>query len=303
MFLLIPVGVEYSARRYPVVTFTIMGVNVAIYLVSLVAFFMTGGDSDEWIIENFWLTPANSVGYTYLTSLFVHEGFFHLLGNMIYLFLFGSCVEDIIGRWKYLVFYLIGGLAADFTHILATPEGFASDIPLGGASGAVSACIGAYVLLLHRTKIEFKYIVFIGFRFFVGEFFLAAWLVISFWFLKDLAFAILTAMRDASGGGVAFAAHVGGFVAGMAMIGANKGFLKLRPPPPDQEELVLQPVTISHQQQATVYLYEGEAQSGPFTYAQVRQMLALGAISVETLYWEDGMPEWRTVTELTAPPG
>src|SRR5438093_713573 len=137
MFLLVPAGVDYSARRYPVVTFSLIGANTLIWLATFIAFFQTHGASDQWIMDHFWLRPSDSTWYTYVTSLFVHEGFLHLLGNMIYLFLFGSCVEDIIGRGAFIGFYLLGGLAANFTYIAATPEHFASSIPLGGASGAV----------------------------------------------------------------------------------------------------------------------------------------------------------------------
>jgi len=300
MFLVIPAGVDYSARRYPIVTFTLIGTNTLIWLATLIAFFQTHGDSDEWILNHLWLKPSESVWYTYITSLFVHAGFLHLLGNMIYLFLFGSCVEDIIGRWAFIAFYLLGGLAADFSHIAVTPEHFASDMPLGGASGAVSACIGGFLLLLHRTKIEFRWVVFV-FRVLTGVFWLPAWLVISFWFLKDLFFAIVSATTEESGGGVAFAAHVGGVLAGLAMIGTYKGYLRLRPPVEeageDEEGVIVQPIVAS-QEPATIYLCEGTTQSGPFTQAQVTQMLALGAISVETLYWEEGMAEWRVIAEL-----
>src|SRR5262249_48000783 len=141
---------------------------------------------EQWVIGHFWLTPDESVWYTYITSLLVHGGFFHLLGNMIYLYLFGACVEDVLGRWQFVIFYLLGGLASDFGHLLGTPEHFASHIPLGGASGAISACLGAFVLLLPKTRINFRYFVFLIFRFFSGEFWLPAWLVLSFWFLKDL---------------------------------------------------------------------------------------------------------------------
>jgi GYF domain 2/Rhomboid family len=135
-------------------------------------------------------------------------------------------------------------------------------------------------------------------RLFTGVFWLPAWLVISFWFLKDLLFAIITASNEESGGGVAFAAHVGGGLVGMAMIGAYKGFLKFRPPPQDEAEVLLKDPPAVAQESPTVYLYEAGTESGPFTCAQITQMLALGAISAETLYWQEGMPEWRAVREL-----
>src|SRR5439155_21914168 len=119
----------------------------------------------------------------------VHAGFFHLLGNMLFLFLFGCCVEDMIGRWKFLALYLLGGLAAEVTYIAAIADHFASEIPMGGASGAISACMVAYLLLRSEVDIDFRYFGLVFFRPFSGEFSLAAWVAISFWFLKDLFFA------------------------------------------------------------------------------------------------------------------
>src|ERR1043166_7944636 len=173
-FFIIPVGVDYRARRYPVVTFTLMGICVAIYLGTLIGR-LTGAAVDDWMIENLWLVPAEHHWWTYITYMFVHAGFFHVAGNMVYLFLFGSCVEDFIGRARFVVFYFLCGIAACFTHIAFSPLHFVSELPLGGASGAISGCIGVFVLLLARTRIEFKWVFFLFFRIWSGEFFLPAW--------------------------------------------------------------------------------------------------------------------------------
>src|SRR5690349_4737001 len=154
MFIVIPVGMNYQTRRLPTVTFTLIGLNVLIYLISLVFTLSQGKDAALWIYEHLWLTPADSAWSTYLTSMFVHAGFFHLLGNMLYLFLFGCCVEDMIGRWRFAMLYLIGGLAADLVYIALTPDHFASEVPMGGASGAISVCMGAYLLLRSNVDIE-----------------------------------------------------------------------------------------------------------------------------------------------------
>src|SRR4051812_37391114 len=105
MLLLLPVGMNYRTERLPIVTLSLIGVNIVVYVISLACFFLTQGASNLWIYENLWLIPADSLPWTYLTSMFVHSGFFHLLGNMIFLFLFGCCVEDLIGRGKFLAFY------------------------------------------------------------------------------------------------------------------------------------------------------------------------------------------------------
>ena len=148
MILIIPTGVEYRARRLPVVTFTLMGINTAVWLISFILWLssggsVAGGEELSWWEETFWLTPAHPAIHTWFTHMFVHEGIFHLLGNMIFLFLFGSCVEDVLGRWRYTVFYLLGGLVSAITQIALTAEHFESEVPLGGASGAISACMAA----------------------------------------------------------------------------------------------------------------------------------------------------------------
>src|SRR6266853_2053588 len=204
MFFLLPVGVDYRARRYPVVTFTLMGICVVVYLVTLGLRLAKGPEVFEWVGGNLWLIPAEAHWWTYVTSLFVHEGFFHLAGNLVYLFLFAACVEDGIGRPRFVAFYFICGLASELMHVAISPGHFSSEIPLGGASGAISGCIGAFLVLFLRTRIEFKWVFFFWFRIWNGEFFLPAWVVISFWFLIDLVMMLLTAAAGEKGDGVAF---------------------------------------------------------------------------------------------------
>lgn len=302
MFFILPVGVDYRAQRYPVVTFTLMGINTLIYLIGL--FYCWGDDArQEWWMETFWLIPEQSTWFTYLTTMFVHGGLFHLLGNMAYLFLFGSCVEDLIGRWRYLTFYLVGGLAAVFAHIAVTPGHFGSEMPLGGASGAISACMGGFVLLLHRSKIEFKWVFFFFLKVFNGEFFLPAWLVLSFWFGEDLLWMGLEFAGGGTAGGTAFGAHVGGFLTGMVMVAALKPILRREAAAADEDESTPtqsgdeSPVD-APPEPPSIYLLEGGNQLGPFTRAHVVQMIEIGSVSGEALFWQDGMPEWRSVGEL-----
>lgn len=291
--MIIPVGVNYAARRYPVVTFTLIGINVVLFLSELILGWTCAPDFPEWVFNNLWLAPASAHWYSYLTTLFVHGGLFHLVGNMIYLFLFGSCVEDIIGRWKFAVFYLLGGLCADFAYIAATPAHFASEIPLGGASGAVSACIGGFLVLLPKTEIEFKYF-FWFLRPFAGGFELKAWIVIIFWFLEDLASALLV---HASGmpGGVAFAAHVGGTCLGFGLLLALRKWIRAG----TEEEEEFRVATVRIKEPGTIYLSEAGNQLGPYTPTQVKQMIDLGAVSGEAFFWQEGMAEWRNISEFT----
>lgn len=308
MLLLLPTGMNYRTERYPVVTFALIGTNCLVYLVSLACFFATGGDSDLWIQQHLWLIPSKSILSMYLTSMFVHEGFFHLFGNMLFLFLFGSCVEDIIGRWRFLVYYLFGGFVAEMTFIAMSPGHFALEIPMGGASGAISACMGAYLLLRASADIEFKYLLWI-FVIKAGEFTVPAWIAITFWFLKDLFWAVLGMFSDHTGGGVAFGAHVGGFIAGMGM-GSIYRALQRKEPHRSDFELEQFPANIlapaprpaSTSEVPTIYLVDNGVQSGPFTLSQIQSRLTRGEISHDALYWSEGMTNWETVLDLAASP-
>jgi len=302
MFILLPVAVDYQARRYPVVTFTLMGINTAIYLLGLVLFF--GGDREtEPLVMKLGLIPAEKTSWTWITSMFVHEGFFHLAGNMIYLFLFGACVEDLLGRLRFSLFYLGGGLLANLSQVLLTTDADL-DIPIVGASGAICACIGAFIIVLPGTEINFRYFGWIFFRIFSGEFWLKAWLVIAFWFLMDFASLVLQLGFAGGGGGVAFGAHVGGTLAGaLVMWLLNRGVRKT-------DDTVTAPAmalplrsagrAVAQQPDAppAIYLYVNEQQIGPFARRRIQEMLALGSITPDTQYWQEGMPEWRPVAEL-----
>jgi membrane associated rhomboid family serine protease len=319
MFLLLPVGVDYRARRYPVVTFTLMGICVAFYLLTLGFSLGKGPEVMEWVELNLWLIPAQSHWWTYVTSLFVHEGFFHLAGNMVYLFLFGSCVEDVIGRPRFIAFYLLCGLVSEFTHVAIAPGHFCSAIALGGASGAISGCIGGFLLLFLRTKIEFKWVFFLFFKLWNGEFFLPAWVVISLWFLSDLAGMLLTIAAGEHGEGVAFGAHVGGTICGLALISIERKFKRsLLSEEEDEEEkplaqtgrIVRAPIRVHLKPAAApvaavetpaIYLFVGEAQYGPYTSPQVQEMFVQGAIPADALYWQEGMGDWRSAQEIRTP--
>jgi membrane associated rhomboid family serine protease len=323
MFIALPVGMNYRTERLPLVTLSLIGLNTLVYLVGLLFFFSTGGDSDKWISQHLWLIPKQSFWWMYLTSMFVHAGILHLLGNMIFLFLFGSCVEDLIGRVRFTIFYLVGGLVAEFFYIGMLPEHFASVIPMGGASGAISACMGMYLLLRADVEIEFKYFLWLFFVFVrAGEFETPAWVAITFWFLKDLVFAVINMMSGQSGGGVAFGAHVGGLLSGVALIGINKWLIRLQEAKESKaDESTSHPANISpslaaainltrQAAQATpapcetpaIFLYDGAAQTGPFTLTQVQTKLARGEITRDAQYWCEGMTAWQNVLELSSQP-
>jgi len=216
-----------------------------------------------------------------------------------------------IGRGRFLAYYLVGGLVAELAFIAMSPEHFTSRIPMGGASGAISACMGMYLLLRADADIEFKYFYWL---FFVaigsGEFEVPAWVAISFWFLKDLLWMVIGFFSDQQGGGVAFGAHVGGLLMGLALIGIYKMTARLRPAPAAGFGVAPMPATAaaavasaaSATETPTIYLYEGGKQSGPFTLTQIQAMLSCGSIGKDALYWSEGLAEWQNVMELSSRP-
>ncbi|HEV2854729.1 MAG TPA: rhomboid family intramembrane serine protease [Thermoanaerobaculia bacterium] len=148
-----------------------------------------------------------------LVSMFLHGGWAHFLGNMLFLWIFGDNVEDRLGHFRYLVFYLLCGYAATFAHLWANPG---SIVPAIGASGAISGVLGAYLFLHPQARIQT--LVFFGF--FVRFVYVPAWVFLPIWFLIQL-FSGVTSLRvpeAQAGGGVAFFAHIGGFIAGPILL-------------------------------------------------------------------------------------
>ena len=160
------------------------------------------------------LPPAIDVGIpayaTLLTSMFMHGGWMHLIGNMLYLWIFGNNVEDVMGHARFVVFYVACGILAALCHALTDPT---STIPMVCASGAISGVLGAYILLFPRAHV-------LVFMPGIGMMRVAAGVVLGLWFVMQLLSGGMSI--GSSGGGVAFFAHIGGFVAGMVLIGVFK---------------------------------------------------------------------------------
>lgn len=152
-----------------------------------------------------YLVPPTA---TLFTSMFLHGGFIHLAGNMLYLWIFGNNVEDSMGHVRFVIFYLLCGVAAALAQALPNPD---STIPMIGASGAISGVLGAYLLLYPRARV----LVLIPLGAFSRIVYVPAMFVLGFWFVLQL---INTALSEAGQGGVAWGAHLGGFVAGMVLI-------------------------------------------------------------------------------------
>jgi membrane associated rhomboid family serine protease len=147
----------------------------------------------------------------FFTAMFLHQSWQHVLGNMWFLFIFGDNVEDYLGHFKYLTFYLLAGLFADAAQIAISPQ---SHLGMVGASGAIAGVLGAYFLLYPRARVLTWFFVFVMY--------LPAWIVLGEWFViqffSGTAMLAVTAQTGRDVGGVAFWAHIGGFVAGMVMI-------------------------------------------------------------------------------------
>ena len=201
-----PIGDDNSGRKiFPIVTYVLIGLNVLFFFVEL-----TGGDA---FIQKWAFVPARFVAnpvadsVTLFTAMFMHAGWLHLGGNMLYLWIFGDNVEDRFGHIKFLIFYLVCGLAATFAQLAFNLE---STIPNLGASGAVAGVLGAYVLLFPQAKIK---VLQRG-----GVMQVPALIVIGLWFVLQLFSGVGSiATTSSDTGGVAYMAHIGGFVAGFAL--------------------------------------------------------------------------------------
>ena len=200
-----PIGDDDSSRRtVPLVTYALIALNVLIFIVEL-----TGGDAFimKWafVPKRFLSNPAGDF-ITLFSSMFMHAGWLHLCGNMLYLWIFGDNVEDRFGHLKFIIFYIICGLAATFAQ-LAFSVG--SDIPNLGASGAIAGVLGAYILLFPQGKVK----VLQGQR--VIQ--VSALIVIGLWIVLQLFSGFGSIAGAGQTGGVAYMAHIGGFVAGFAL--------------------------------------------------------------------------------------
>ena len=193
--------------RFPAVTASIIALNALVFILELV-----GGDA---FVTKWSLVPANIVAgkdwITILTSMFMHGGWSHILGNMVFLWAFGPEIEDLMGRGRYLVFYLLGGLAATAAQIAVDPT---STVPNLGASGAIAAVMGAFVVTYPRDQIRSLLVIFV----FVRVTYIPAVLLIGVWFvMQSLNLGAVVHQVNsgtAPSGGVAYAAHVGGFIYG-----------------------------------------------------------------------------------------
>jgi membrane associated rhomboid family serine protease len=212
----LPLRDNVPTRHFPVVTAALILANVLVWVLYQLPDLQ--GSVDELAyhpceVENTCPTIGQDWPLTALTSMFMHGSWAHLLGNMLFLWIFGNNIEDALGRARFLLFYLVGGFAATATQTFVT-LGWGSveegTIPNVGASGAVSAVLGAYLLLLPRAKV--LTIIFFVLREIPAVFFLGVW------FLFQLIDGSAALVHPQEGGGVAFFAHIGGFVFGFLLV-------------------------------------------------------------------------------------
>ena len=203
----IPLGdVTRRPLHRPVATIAIIAINAVVFLLEL-----NGGDA---FVQRWSVIPADIASgqhwITILTAMFMHGGWLHILGNMVFLWAFGPQIEDAMGSGRYIVFYLLGGLVASLAQIFAQPS---STIPNLGASGAIAAVMGAFIITYPRDRI--RTVLLLGV--FVTVAMIPAAILIGIWFLIQL-FSQVGAVASTQGGGVAYMAHVGGFLFG-AIVG------------------------------------------------------------------------------------
>jgi membrane associated rhomboid family serine protease len=208
---MIPIRDQIPTKRVPVINYLLITANVIVFIFQWLA-----GPYEEKLVYEFALIPASFLSNISLgeitdifTSMFMHAGFAHIAGNMLYLWIFGDNVEDSMGSLKYLIFYLFGGLVASLTHIITNPG---SQIPTVGASGAIAAVLGAYLILYPQSKV----LTIIPLGFFLRLTMVPASIVLGLWFVLQFFSGVLS-LGGPDVGGVAFWAHIGGFISGMVL--------------------------------------------------------------------------------------
>jgi membrane associated rhomboid family serine protease len=215
---MLPIGDDpYEGGPPPVVTMALIALNVLFFLVELMqpsegalqSFIQAWGVVPHEYTAGRDLAPHIPVPFwsTLLTSMFLHGGWAHLGGNMLYLWIFGDNLEKRMGNLRFLVFYLICGVAAGLAHILTNAR---SDMPTVGASGAISGVLGGYLLLFPRNRVR---VLARG-----GIAYVPAWVMLGLWIVIQFMSGAMAISQTANGGGVAYMAHVGGFVAGMVLV-------------------------------------------------------------------------------------
>ncbi|MGQ9523212.1 MAG: rhomboid family intramembrane serine protease [Armatimonadota bacterium] len=216
---MIPIRDNNPGRSFPFVTLLLIAANVLAFVREL----HLEAIGNRYALQALMMVPAeissgrdlppvpaplNMPVITVFTSMFLHAGWLHLIGNMLYLWIFGDNVEDTMGHFRFLLFYLVCGVAAAMTHVASDPF---SRVPTLGASGAVSGVLGAYMLLFPWAGVQVLMLLGLFSRVIV----VPAWVMLGLWFLLQV---VNSSASASGGGGVAYFAHIGGFVAGALLV-------------------------------------------------------------------------------------
>jgi membrane associated rhomboid family serine protease len=214
---MLPIGDQNPTRTTPFVNYALLLLNIVAFLWQSLLISERG---EAWVVPGYALVPTRFVpdplgeAFTLFSGMFMHAGLSHLGGNLLYLYIFGDNVEDALGHARYLAFYLLSGIAAG---LLQVAIGLDSPVPIVGASGAIAGTLGGYIVLYPRAPIAILNpvpLLWLFFGFFIT---LPAWLVIGMWFAWNLLGGV-SQLGMPHGGGVAFFAHLGGFLAGMLLV-------------------------------------------------------------------------------------
>jgi len=212
---MIPIRDQIRTRQVPVVNYLLITINVIIFVLEWLA----GATTDNTgLLSQLAFTPATFLAapanpgnvISIFTSMFMHAGWLHLGGNMLYLWIFGDNVEDRLGHIPYLLFYLAGGVFAALAHAFINPT---STLPTVGASGAIAAVLGAYLVFYPHSRVQ----TFIPIGYFMALKALPAYILLAFWFILQLFNGVLTLGTAEDVGGTAFWAHIGGFALGVVV--------------------------------------------------------------------------------------
>lgn len=206
--MIFPIGDDNIVGGHkPYVSYTLIGINVAIFLFQLTL----GPERCNLFLNTYGTIPNEIINgedwYSLLSSMFLHGGWMHIIGNMLFLWIFADNIEAIIGSTAFIMFYILGGLFASGAHIITDPD---SLIPTVGASGAISAVMGTYLVMFPKSRIKIIFIVFLSI------FYLPAFAFLGLWFVQQLFSGIgsIAPQTAEEAGGVAWWAHIGGFVYG-----------------------------------------------------------------------------------------
>ncbi len=215
---MLPLSDENPTHNFPLLTIGFIAINILVFFQEVVGPADMASVFNTYGLIPYKLTNAPIQNYpNFFTSMFLHGGIMHLAGNMLYLWIFGNNIEDVLGKVRFVMFYFLCGIIAALSHVFADVN---SQIPMVGASGAISGILGAYLVLFPQAKV--KTLVFLGFFITIAR--IPALIFLLIW----IGMQILNNM--AGGGGVAWLAHIGGFIAGVIFILPFKSGRRKLPP-------------------------------------------------------------------------